>query len=58
MKSAIIRGMHPVDTPSKEQMKSRKSWNLLDKLLLGLTPRQYLAQAMMNPFNWIRNNFV
>ena len=53
MKSAIIRGVHPVDTPSKEQMKNRKSWNLLDKLLLGLTPREYLGQALMNPFNWI-----
>jgi len=53
MKSAITRGVHPVDTPSKDEMKSRKSWNLLDKLLLGLTPREYLAQAAMNPFNWI-----
>ncbi|MCM2264556.1 MAG: polysulfide reductase [Desulfuromonadales bacterium] len=53
MKSAITRGVHPVDTPSKDEMKNRKSWNLLDKLLLGLTPREYLAQAVMNPFNWI-----
>ena len=53
MKSAIIRGVHPVDSPSKGERESRKSWTLLDKLLLGLTPREYLAQAIMNPFNWI-----
>jgi Ni/Fe-hydrogenase subunit HybB-like protein len=53
MKSAIIRGVHPIDAPGKGEAKSRKSWNLLDKLLLGLTPREYLAQAVMNPFNWI-----
>lgn len=53
MKSAIRRGVLPVDSHSKGEGKSRKTWNLLDKLLLGLTPREYLAQAIMNPFNWI-----
>jgi Ni/Fe-hydrogenase subunit HybB-like protein len=55
MKSAIKRGVHPVDSPSKGEGKNRKSLplHLLDKLLLGLTPREYLAQAIMNPFNWI-----
>jgi Ni/Fe-hydrogenase subunit HybB-like protein len=28
-------------------------WTLWEKLLLGLTPRQYLAQAVRNPFNWL-----
>ena len=28
-------------------------WTLVDKLLLGLTPQQYIAQALRNPFNWI-----
>jgi Ni/Fe-hydrogenase subunit HybB-like protein len=27
-------------------------WNIMEKLLLGLTPGQYLMQAMRNPFNW------
>src|SRR5512144_1189866 len=28
-------------------------WSLMEKLLLGLTPQQYMAQALRNPFNWI-----
>jgi Ni/Fe-hydrogenase subunit HybB-like protein len=28
-------------------------WTLKDKLLLGLTPQMYIAQALRNPFNWI-----
>lgn len=28
-------------------------WSLSQKLLLGLTPRQYLQQALRNPFNWL-----
>ena len=31
--------------------KGRK-WTFMEKLLLGLTPQQYIAQALTNPFNW------
>lgn len=29
------------------------SWTLREKLLLGLTPSQYVAQAVRNPVNWM-----
>ena len=28
-------------------------WSLWEKLLLGMTPQQYIVQAVRNPFNWI-----
>jgi len=28
-------------------------WSLKEKLLLGLTPQQYIVQLLRNPFNWI-----
>src|SRR5512138_3197364 len=30
-----------------------RKWTIMEKLLLGLTPKEYLQQAMKNPFNWI-----
>jgi len=30
-----------------------KKWSIKEKLLLGLTPGQYLAQFVRNPFNWL-----
>ncbi len=30
-----------------------RRWSVREKLLLGLTPRQYLAQAVRNPVNWL-----
>lgn len=30
-----------------------RKWTIMEKLLLGLTPREYLQQALKNPFNWI-----
>ena len=30
-----------------------RAWTLKEKLFLGLTPREYLNQALKNPFNWI-----
>lgn len=53
MKSMIRQGVQPVSSHVSGEGKSRKSWSLLEKLLLGLTPRQYLEQAVKNPFNWI-----
>jgi Ni/Fe-hydrogenase subunit HybB-like protein len=31
----------------------KRKWTIPEKLLLGLTPQQYVAQALRNPFNWI-----
>ncbi len=28
-------------------------WTVKEKLLLGLTPKEYLARAVSNPFNWL-----
>jgi Ni/Fe-hydrogenase subunit HybB-like protein len=53
MKSAIRQGAQPVVSHSAGEGRERKTWSLIDKLLLGLTPRQYLDQALKNPFNWI-----
>jgi len=30
-----------------------KKWTFLEKLFLGLTPQQYIMQALMNPVNWV-----
>lgn len=53
MKSMIRQGVQPVTSHHNGEGKDRKSWSLLEKLLLGLSPRQYLEQAIKNPFNWI-----
>jgi Ni/Fe-hydrogenase subunit HybB-like protein len=53
MKSMIRQGIQPVTSHHDGEGKDRKSWSLLEKLLLGLSPRQYLEQAVKNPFNWI-----
>ena len=51
MKSLIGWGVKPVDSHVNE--KNDQKWSLLRKLMLGLTPGQYLGQALRNPFNWI-----
>jgi len=53
MKSMIRQGVQPLASHYKDADRPRKSWKLLEKLLLGLSPRQYLEQAIKNPFNWI-----
>ena len=53
MKSAIEQGVKPVVSHTNGEGKGQKTWSLVDKLLLGLSPREYLAQAIKNPFNWI-----
>lgn len=40
-----------VDSPYKDPGKTK--WSVQEKLLLGLTPQQYVAQALRNPFNWL-----
>ncbi len=49
MKSLISLGIKTVDSHEKEP---GRPWTLTEKLLLGLTPQQYLLQAVRNPFNW------
>ena len=44
-------GVATVDALYKKDGETK--WSLMDKLLLGLTPQQYIAQALRNPFNWI-----
>ena len=44
-------GVETVDALHKADGKTK--WSLMEKLLLGLTPQQYAAQALRNPFNWI-----
>ena len=44
-------GVKTVDSLYKVPGKTK--WDLKEKLLLGLTPWQYIIQAVRNPFNWI-----
>ena len=44
-------GVATVDALYKKDGETK--WSLMEKLLLGLTPQQYMAQALRNPFNWI-----
>jgi Ni/Fe-hydrogenase subunit HybB-like protein len=44
-------GIETVDALYKSDGKAK--WSLMEKLLLGLTPQQYIAQVLRNPFNWI-----
>ena len=50
MKQFIKMGLL-VDSHNKST--DGKKWTLLEKLLLGLTPQQYIMQALMNPVNWV-----
>ena len=51
MRSILKNGYQPVTSAVDES--SRKRWTFMEKLLLGLTPREYLNQALKNPFNWV-----
>lgn len=46
----IDNGYQPVDSLHR---RDRQRWTLKEKLLLGMTPGQYLGQALRNPFNWV-----
>jgi Ni/Fe-hydrogenase subunit HybB-like protein len=46
-----MAGRKPLDGPRPAP--GKRPWTLMEKLLLGLTPREYLAQAVRNPFNWV-----
>ena len=49
MKGATEKGLKPIDGNGA----GSRRWSLKEKLLLGLSPREYLAQAVRNPFNWL-----
>lgn len=46
----INNGFEPVNSQHNQD---KRPWTLMEKLLLGMTPGQYLGQALRNPFNWI-----
>lgn len=48
---AFVKMGQLVDSHYKKD--GRKRWTLLEKLFLGLTPQQYIMQALLNPVNWI-----
>lgn len=50
MKKLIASGAVTVDSLQKAP---GRSWTIMEKLFLGLTPQQYITQALRNPLNWI-----
>jgi Ni/Fe-hydrogenase subunit HybB-like protein len=50
MKQLIRNGYQPVDSLGRE---NKERWSLKEKLFIGMTPGQYLGQALRNPFNWV-----
>jgi len=54
MKQFLTRnpGTQVIDSLRKDNDKGRP-WTLMEKIFLGLTPQQYVSQAMGNPLNWI-----
>jgi Ni/Fe-hydrogenase subunit HybB-like protein len=50
MKKLIECGARPVDSHLNQ---NHEEWSFKQKLFLGLTPGQYLGQALRNPFNWL-----
>jgi Ni/Fe-hydrogenase subunit HybB-like protein len=51
MKKYLTNSVGMVDSLYKEPGKTK--WTVMEKLFLGLTLPQYIAQAVRNPFNWI-----
>jgi Ni/Fe-hydrogenase subunit HybB-like protein len=51
MNKLIKQGFAPVNSHFKADGRTR--WSVKEKLFLGLTPGEYLAQALRNPFNWL-----
>ncbi|MCK5915246.1 MAG: polysulfide reductase, partial [Deltaproteobacteria bacterium] len=50
MKHFIKDGFKPVD--SLNDPTDGHQWNIMQKLLLGLSPQEYFQQLRRNPFNW------
>ncbi len=51
MKRYIAKGKIPVASLTKEEGLVR--YTILNKLLLGLSTREYIIQALRNPMNWV-----
>jgi Ni/Fe-hydrogenase subunit HybB-like protein len=51
MKTLIAKGKIPLATHYNDDQSTK--FSIKDKLLLGLSLSEYLAQAFRNPFNWI-----
>lgn len=51
MRTLVANGKTPVVSLHKEE--GGVLWTLKEKLLLGLTPKEYMDQAVRNPFNWL-----
>lgn len=51
MKTLLANGKTPLSTHLSED--GRTLWTVKDKLLLGLTTQEYLAQLLRNPLNWL-----
>lgn len=50
MKHLEKAGIRPLDSGRKG---NGKSWNLMEKLFLGLSLEQYVSQFVRNKFNWV-----
>ncbi len=50
MKTLQAQGVKPVDSHLQA---NGKPWSVKEKLLLGLTPKEYIAMQVRNPFNWL-----
>ena len=51
MNRLIEKGFRPIDSLSGSD--DGKKWGLKQKLLLGLPAKEYFAQVLHNPFNWL-----
>ena len=51
MRSLVKSGYRPVSSPVDGG--SERPWSFMEKLFLGLSPREYLRQAFKNPLNWV-----
>ncbi len=51
MRSIAANGKMPIATLTKPDGSS--TWTVKEKLLLGLTPGEYVAQMVRNPVNWV-----
>lgn len=51
MNNLVAQGFEPVISHTKKD--GQKRWSVKEKLLLGLTPGDYMKQQVRNPFNWI-----
>lgn len=53
MKRFKAQGVAIADSMYKVNGENPVKWTILEKLLLGLSPAQYIIQCLRNPFNWL-----